>query len=52
MPQTKPKEKTLEERFDDYFKRRARLTATYFAKSDQLQDEYDALMAELEESDG
>lgn len=39
--------KTLDERFEDYFKRRERLDRNYFKASEKLMDEYDALMEEL-----
>lgn len=39
--------KTLEERFQDCFKKRERLDSTYFAASEKLTNEYEALMEEL-----
>ena len=39
----------MEKRWEDYFKRRDRLDKTFWAKSAQMEDEYDALMAEWKE---
>jgi hypothetical protein len=43
-------EKSLEERFEQHFKARERLDKRFWAKTEELNDEYDALMKELNES--
>jgi hypothetical protein len=45
-----PEEKSLNDRFEDYFKRRDSFDRKYWEGSDKLQDEFDTLMKELEES--
>lgn len=42
--------KSLDERFDKNFKAREKLEKKFWAASNKLNDEYDALMKELEES--
>lgn len=42
--------KDLEERFADYFARREKLDKDWAKASDKMEDEFDALMKELDES--
>lgn len=42
--------KSLEDRFDENFKAREKLEKKFWSASDKLNDEYDALMKELDES--
>ena len=41
--------KDLDARFETYFESREELDAQYWKRSEELQNEYDALMKELEE---
>ena len=44
------KETSLDDRFDEHFAYRDKIDAEYWKESDRLQDEYDKLMKELEDS--
>lgn len=43
------KQKSLDERFDEYFTEREKLDKTYFAASEKLMDKFDDLMKELKD---